>query len=61
MREAVIGLHQNQLFRVLITHLIERRDKRIMAAIKAKTDVEPLRGRAQEMIEIIEDLERQDG
>jgi hypothetical protein len=58
MSEVLLGLRQNHLFRVFITHITERRDVRILAAIKSDTGVDVLRGRAQELIELVDELEK---
>ncbi len=57
--EVLSGLRQNPLFRHLMGHLVARRDARIEAAIKARGEVDTLRGRAQEMMDIIKDLEKE--
>ena len=57
--EVLSGLRQNPLFRHLMGHLVARRDARIEAAIKARGEVDTLRGRAQEMMDIIRDLEKE--
>ena len=59
MSEVVSGLRQNTLFRHLMAHLVRRRDARIEAAIKARDDVDTLRGRAQEMMDLIKELEKE--
>ena len=57
--EVLSGLRQNPLFRHLLGHLVARRDARIEVAIKARDDVDTLRGRAQEMMDLIRDLEKE--
>jgi len=56
--EVLEGLRQNPLFRHLMGHLVARQTARIEAAIKAKDDVDTLRGRAQEMMDLVRDLEK---
>jgi len=60
LTEAISGLGSNQLFRVFVMHMKERREKRMMAAIKSAdpSQSETLRGRAQEMIDLMELLEK---
>ncbi len=57
--EVLSGLRQNPLFRHLMGHLVARKDTRIEAAIKARSEVDTLRGRAQEMMDLIRDLEKE--
>ena len=61
LKEVVEGLHHNPLFKALLAHLYKRQDSRIRAAIGARDDVDVLRGRAQEMMDLMKDLERKDG
>jgi hypothetical protein len=58
LKEIVEGLHQNLLYRTLLERLRQRLETRVKAAICAKDDVDVLRGRAQEMIDLMKDLER---
>ena len=61
MSEVVAGLKQNLLFQAFLVHLTTRRDNRIIAAIKARDNVDVLRGRASDMMDLVAELEKPNG
>lgn len=56
VQECVEGLLNNPLYRVLLKHLEARRVQRMEAAIKATEHVDVVRGRAQELFDLMREL-----
>jgi hypothetical protein len=56
LAEGVVGLKQNMLYQHLLAHLAKRRDGRIAVAMKTTTDVDVMRGRAQELMDLTKEL-----